>query len=47
VEATVKLVEKLNARIVGCCFLIELDFLKGRDRLKGYRVESLVHYAGE
>jgi len=46
IEATVKLVEKLKAKIVGCCFLVELDFLKGRDRLE-YPVFSLVHYDSE
>lgn len=43
VEATIRLVEKLGAVVAACCFLIELDFLKGRDRLGNYRVESLVH----
>jgi len=29
---------------VGFTFLIELDFLKGRERLRGERVEALLHY---
>jgi adenine phosphoribosyltransferase len=35
-EATVKLVRRLGARIVGLAFAIELDFLNGRDRFKEY-----------
>lgn len=47
VRAAIKLVEKLDAEVIGCCFLIELDFLKGREKLKNYRIESLVHYDEE
>lgn len=43
-EATAKLAEKLGARIAGLGFVVELDFLKGRDKLKGYDVMSLLHY---
>lgn len=43
--ATIRLAEKLGAQVVGCCFLIELDFLQGRKNLEGYRVESLIHVA--
>ena len=42
--ATLRLVERLGGKVVACEFLIELTFLKGRDRLKGYRVESLIQY---
>ncbi len=35
VEATVKLVEKLGGKVVGIAFLIELEGLKGRDKLQG------------
>ncbi|MBN2356434.1 adenine phosphoribosyltransferase [candidate division KSB1 bacterium] len=41
--AVIRLVERLDARVVGCCFLIELDFLQGRKKIESYRVESLVH----
>lgn len=47
VAATVELVRKLNGNIVGCAFLIELDFLNGRKRLDGYEVLSLIHYGEE
>jgi adenine phosphoribosyltransferase len=44
-EATAKLAEKLGAEIAGMGFVIELDFLHPRERLKGYDVFSLLHYA--
>ena len=42
--ATLKLVERLGGVIVGAAFLIELAFLGGRDRLKGYHLNSLIVY---
>ena len=42
VLASTKLTERLGANVVGCCFLIELEFLKARDRLQKYKIESLV-----
>ena len=44
VSAITKLVEQLGGVIVKMAFIIELDFLNGRELLKGYDVESLVHY---
>lgn len=44
VEATVKLIEKLGGKVVGIAFLIELEALKGREKLNGYEVYSLVTY---
>jgi adenine phosphoribosyltransferase len=35
----------LGAEIVGCAFLVELSYLRGRDRLAGYPVHSLIEYA--
>lgn len=43
-EATAKLAASLGAEIVGLSFVVELDFLKGRDKLKAYDVFSLLHY---
>ncbi len=40
--ASVELLEKLNANIVGIETIVELGFLNGRDKLKGYSVNSLV-----
>jgi adenine phosphoribosyltransferase len=42
--ATAKLVERLGGEIVGCAFLMELAFLKGRDALAGRNVSVLVTY---
>ena len=42
VEATVKLVERLGGKVIGIAFLIELEDLKGRDRLQGYNVLKVV-----
>lgn len=43
-QATAKLATSLGAQIAGLGFVIELDFLNGRDKLKGYDVFSLLHY---
>jgi adenine phosphoribosyltransferase len=43
-EATAKLASMLGAEIAGLGFVVELDFLHGRDKLKGYEVMSLLHY---
>lgn len=42
--ATAELVEKLGGKIMGFCFLIELEFLHGREKLKKYPVYSLLTY---
>jgi adenine phosphoribosyltransferase len=44
VSATIKLVEQLGGKVVGIAFLIELEFLKGRERIKNYDVFSLIKY---
>ncbi|MCK5219801.1 adenine phosphoribosyltransferase [bacterium] len=41
---TVDLIRKLEGRIVGIAFLIELEFLKGRQRLEGQDIFSLIKY---
>lgn len=43
-EATKDLIEKAGGKVIQISFIIELDFLKGRDKLAGYDVQSLVHY---
>ncbi len=43
-EACSGLVGKLGGSVAGCLFVIELGFLKGRERLQGHRVESLLTY---
>jgi adenine phosphoribosyltransferase len=42
--ATAKLASGLGAQIAGLAFVVELDFLKGRDKLAKYDVFSLLHY---
>lgn len=42
--ATCKLIEKCGGEIVQCNFLVELGFLKGRQKLKNYEVKSLLDY---
>lgn len=44
VEATVKLIEKLGGHVAGIAFVIELEDLKGQEKLKGYEVYSLITY---
>ena len=46
-EAMVKLVEGLGGEVVKTVFLMELKGLKGRERLKGYDVESVIAYPGK
>lgn len=47
VEAAIKLVEELGGVVVKVVFLMELAGLKGRERLKGYDVESVICYDGK
>jgi adenine phosphoribosyltransferase len=42
--AVFNLIEKLGGKIVGADFIIELEMLKGREKLKGYEIFSLVKY---
>ncbi len=44
-RAAVNLVERLGGKVVGLAFVVELDFLNGRQKLIGYPVHSLVHYS--
>ena len=44
-KAAAQLVGGMGASVVGFTFLIELEFLKGRQRLQGRQVEALLHYA--
>jgi len=43
-QATAKLASTLGAEIAGLGFVVELDFLSGRQKLQGYDVLSLLHY---
>ena len=46
-RAAVELVEQLGAEVVGLPFIVELDFLHGREKLAPYLVESLIHYSDQ
>jgi adenine phosphoribosyltransferase len=42
--ATARLVERLGGRATGFLFVVELDFLSGRQKLGADRVQSVIHY---
>ena len=44
VAGTIELVKQLKGQVVALAFLIELSFLKGRDRLDRRRVTSVIKY---
>jgi adenine phosphoribosyltransferase len=43
-RATAELVERIGGKVVGLAFLIELGFLKGRERIAGYDLFTLLEY---
>ena len=45
-EAMIKLIEGLGGEVVEVLCLIELMGLKGREKLKGYKVDSVIQYPG-
>ncbi|MDR2976447.1 MAG: adenine phosphoribosyltransferase [Streptococcaceae bacterium] len=47
VQATIELIEKLGGVVAGCAFIIELDDLKGREKIGNYDYKVLLHYAGD
>lgn len=47
IEAAIKLVEELGGEVVKVVFLMELAGLNGREKLKGYDVESVICYSGK
>ena len=42
--AAIKLIKKFGISDVNLCFIIELDFLKGKEKLKPYPIYSLIHF---
>ena len=46
-EAIIKLIEQLGGEVVKIIFLIELEGLKGREKLSGYDVDAVIKYAGK
>lgn len=47
IEASIKMIEELGGEVVKVIFLMELAGLKGRDKLKGYDVASVICYEGK
>lgn len=47
IEAIVKLIEMLGGEVVKIIFLMELEGLKGREKLEGYQVDSVIKYSGK
>jgi adenine phosphoribosyltransferase len=47
ISAATKLIEKLGGEIVECVFLVELPDLKGREKIKNYKMFTLTEFEGE
>ena len=47
IEAIIKLIEQLGGEVVKIVFLMELEGLKGREKLNGYDVEAVIKYEGK
>ena len=47
VSAAIKMVEQLGGKIVECAFLIGLPDLKGHEKIKGYKIFTMVEFEGE
>lgn len=46
IEAIIKLIEQLGGEVVKICFVMELAGLKGREKLAGYPIDTLITYEG-
>ena len=46
-KAACELIEKIGGNVVETLFIIELGFLGGREKLKNYKVDSLINYTSE
>ncbi len=47
IDAIIKLIEQLGGEVVKVCFVMELAGLKGREKLTGYQVDSMIIYEGK
>lgn len=47
IKASIELIESLGGEVVKAIFLMELAGLKGRDKLEGYNVDSVIIYEGK
>jgi adenine phosphoribosyltransferase len=43
-KASCELIEKTGAQVVACAFVVELEFLKGREKLANYEIHSLLRF---
>jgi adenine phosphoribosyltransferase len=43
-QAGCQLIEKAGGKVAGCAFLVELAFLRGREKLLPHPVFSLIQY---
>ena len=46
-SASIKLIEQLGGEIVECAFIIDLPDLKGKEKLKGYKIFNMVEFEGK
>lgn len=46
-SAAISLVEKLNGKVVGCAFVVDLPELKGKEKLSKYQLFNLIEFEGE
>jgi adenine phosphoribosyltransferase len=46
-KAACEMIEKAGGKVVECAFIVDLPDLKGREKLKDYKVFSLVEFEGE
>ncbi|RUM54692.1 MAG: adenine phosphoribosyltransferase [Methylococcus sp.] len=44
-KASCELIEQLGAEVVACAFVVELDDLRGRQKIGQYQIHSLLHYS--
>ena len=44
IKACCELIEQQKGIVVSCCFVVELEFLNGRERLAPRTVQSIIHY---
>ncbi len=47
ISAAVKLVEQLGGKVLECAFLIDLPELKGKEKIKGYKIFTMIEFEGE
>lgn len=47
IEAIIELIEQLGGEVVKIVFLMELEGLKGREKLSGYNVDAVIKYEGK